>query len=202
MGRNGSFIAIEGLDGAGKSTIVDAIDETYGIVQTQEPSELWTGKQVRRALQSDTAPFMDFNLFMADRHHHIEKTIKPAVEDGEIVVSDRYADSTRAYQPYQLRKEMKNPHGYIRRMMEPWTYEPDLVIYVDIGVDTALERSSGEDKYEHREMLEEVKQNYNIVVAEGQEDGDIPYVVIDGEQDEDAMVTDALDAVGTHLEAQ
>jgi len=200
MSRNGTFIAVEGLDGAGKTTLVEALDEQFDIRETSEPSEFWTGEQLRKALRSEMPPFVDFFLFMADRHLHIDELIKPAVEDGEIVVSDRFADSTRVYQPEQLKGDVTNPGYWIESVMEPWNYPPDIVLYVQIGVDTALERADEEEKYEKREMLEAVKENYEALVAEQiDEDGRPEYIVVDGEQPKSDMVRDAVNALEERL---
>jgi len=196
MTREGQFIAIEGLDGAGKTMITDALDRHFDIVRTSEPSEFWTGEQLRRALQDDTPAFVDFFMFMADRHLHIEEQIRPEVEEGNTVISDRFADSTRVYQPQQLKDELREPRQWIESVMEPWSYEPDVVIYVDISVDTALERADEEEKYENREMLEAVKSDYERLVRERQMDRFCPtYYVIDGEQSKDDVIWEAVDLV-------
>ena len=193
MTRNGTFIAIEGLDGAGKTTVIEALEEQLDITATSEPSEEWTGEQLRRALTSDTPTFTDFFLFMADRHFHIEELIKPEVEAGNVVVSDRFADSTRVYQPYQLGGQLKGPLQWIEQVMDPWNYPPDYVLYLDISVTTALERADEEEKYETREMLEAVKANYERVLDERRNNGDRPhYLVLDGEQPKSDVVRDAL----------
>ena len=193
MTRNGTFIAIEGLDGAGKTTVIEALEEQLDITATSEPSEEWTGEQLRRALTSDTPTFTDFFLFMADRHFHIEELIKPEVEAGKVVVSDRFADSTRVYQPYQLSGQLKGPLQWIEQVMDPWNYPPDYVLYLDISVTTALERADEEEKYETREMLEAVKANYDRVLDERRNNGDRPhYLVLDGEQPKSDVVRDAV----------
>lgn len=161
------FVTIEGIDGAGKSTAVEALDDHFEEVNiTKEPSNLWTGEQVYRAIKSDdTPPLTDFYLFMADRVHHINNFIVPSLENGTMVVSDRFADSTRAYQNTALGSHMKEEYGYdsesyIESLMEPWNLEPDITLFLDISVDTSLERCAGEDKYEQREFLTHVRNKY------------------------------------------
>jgi dTMP kinase len=102
---------------------------------------------------------------MADRVHHIDNLIKPALNDGTMVVSDRFADSTRAYQNTALGEHMMEEYGYesepyIESLMEPWNMEPDLTLFLDISVDTSLERCEGGDKYEKREFLAAVRSKY------------------------------------------
>jgi len=189
------MISVEGLDGSGKTTVIEAIKEEYpNSVTTSEPSELWTGKQVRRCLSDETIdPLTDFYFFMGDRVQHIVEEVKRADEAGKLVVSDRYADSTRAYQPVGLGQSrhfdsQTTAKLFIERTMAPWDYEPDLTIYLDISVDTALERCDGEEKYEKREFLEEVKQNYDALVEAERE----RFVVIDGEQSKDEVARQAV----------
>ena len=185
------FITIEGIDGAGKSTVVEALSERFDAVTTCEPSEHWTGPVVRRGLSDDeTAPLTDFFLFMADRVNHIENTIRPALEAGETVISDRYADSTLAYQSHALREQCKAPERYMESLMEPWNLEPDLTLYINISVDTALERCDQGDKYENREFIQAAKDNYDRLVRPKNR-----VVTIDGEQPPEKVVEDCLRVV-------
>lgn len=197
---DGLFVTVEGIDGAGKTTAVDAIQEEFAdVVRTQEPSELWTGKQVRRAISNDTDdvhPFATFYLFMADRVHHIDKEIRPAVEEGKIVVSDRYADSTLAYQPVALSEHLSQPQYYMEAVMEPWNYQPDLTLFIDIDVDTALGRMDGTEEYEKRDFLEGVHENYQELARRFSD----RYVVIDGEQSKEAVAEQVIDEIGGRYE--
>ncbi|EGQ44326.1 MAG: thymidylate kinase [Candidatus Nanosalina sp. J07AB43] len=165
-------------------------------VVTEEPSDLSFGQQVRQRLsQHDSNPVIDFFLFMADRQHHINERIQPAMRDGKLVVSDRYADSTRAYQPVALTGDsIEKPFDseweakyFIEQCMEPWNLTPDLTLYLDIRVDTAIERISGEDTYENRTFLRQVKENYEALC-----DTHERIVRIDGEQPKDDVAWDAL----------
>lgn len=195
----GLFVTVEGIDGSGKTTACDAIDRQYKrVVRTQEPSELWTGKQVRRAISndSDTHPLSTFYLFMADRVHHIEEEVKPAMEDGMLVVSDRYADSTLAYQPVALREHVRYPQQWMEKVMDPWNFEPDLTIYIDVPVDVAMQRVAGDEEYEKAEFLRAVKSNYDDLRTRF---GD-RYVTIDGTQSKEAVRRDVLEVVGEHYE--
>ncbi len=189
------FITVEGLDGSGGTTLVEAIVKEYPeAVTTAEPSELWTGKQVRHCLKDDELdPLTDFYFFMGDRVNHIKESVRPADESGKLVVSDRYADSTRAYQPVGLAnsdhfESQAAAKLFIEETMEPWDYKPDITIYLDISVDTALERAAGDEKYEKREFLTDVKQNYNELI-EAERDR---FIVIDGEQSKEDVARQAV----------
>ena len=189
------FVTIEGLDGSGKSTVLDGITNRYpGAVTTSEPSDLEYGQLVRRNLSDyESDPIVDFYLFMADRRDHIEQRVRPADEKGKLVVSDRYADSTRAYQPVALTGEDKpfdspwEAKMFIEQTMAHWNYEPDLTLYIDISVDTAIERAAGDEKYEQREFLQQVKENYDALA-----DTTERIVRIDGERSKEAVRTSAL----------
>lgn len=194
----GTFITVEGIDGAGKTVVVKAIKRKFDAATTCEPSEFWTGKQVRKALRSDTPAFTDFFLFMADRHYHIEEFIKPKVENGEIVISDRFSDSTLAYQPVQLQDELDTPVEWMYDVMRPWNYMPDFTIYIDVSVDTALQRIDGEEKYETRDTLEQVKENYEYLI---QRDVEHPeYIVVDGEQSKRDVRQEVLEIISGKID--
>lgn len=189
-----TFYSVEGLDGSGKSTVVGAITDAYAHAETtSEPSDLQYGQLVRERLSQDTDPMLDFMLFMADRLDHINQRIRPADEAGKMVISDRYADSTRAYQPVALTGDdapfdsVWHAKEFIEQTMKPWNYEPDLTLYIDISVETALERAAGDEKYEQRQFLTQVRENYEALC-----DSHDRIIRIDGEQPEDEMVTAAL----------
>ena len=204
----GTFITIEGIDGAGKSTIADALADEFGAVTTKEPSNHWTGEQVYRALSDDESPpLTDFFLFMADRVYHIEKTIVPALQDGEMVISDRYADSTRAYQREQLTAKRSEggvsvntdaARRYIEQVMKPWNLEPDLVLYIDISADTSMERCDQADKYETRENIELVRANYEETFYRGEGGKRSNVVRIDGEQPVEDVIEDCIKVIVIH----
>jgi thymidylate kinase len=189
------LISLEGLDGSGKTTIIEAIEGEFDdVVTTAEPSELWTGKQLRKCLSDETVdPLTDFYFFMGDRVNHIEDVIRPADENGKIVVSDRYSDSTRAYQPVALGESRHFDSQtaaklFIEQTMASWRYKPDVTIYIDISVETALERCEQEEKYEKQEFLTKVKQNYDALVNTERE----RFIVIDGEQSKENVATEAI----------
>lgn len=191
----GTFITVEGIDGAGKTLAVKAIREEFDAVTTQEPSEFWTGDQLRKALRNETPAFTDFFLFMADRHYHIEEKIKPALRDRELVVSDRFADSTLAYQPVQLQDEVEYPQQWIERVMAPWNIMPDLTIYLDVTLDTAMKRLDGNEKYERLEMLEGVAANYEQLRDRFTD----RYTRVDAEQSKEEVREEVLGIVRDHL---
>lgn len=167
---DGVLIAVEGLDGAGKSTAVEGIkawgeqQDDHEVVTTHEPTDMWTGDRVYDALKKDTDSLTDFYLFCADRREHIAKRVEPALKRGAVVVSDRYADSTRAYQTHRVADALDIDYDEARRhvdeIMDAFTIEPDVTIYIDVPVDVAMERCGQEDKFEKRDNLRKVKKAY------------------------------------------
>ena len=107
MSRRGKFITFEGLDGTGKSTqqrkLAAALRAAgYKVVETREPGGTLTGEKIRKVLlDSGTAglsPLAEMALMFASRAQHIAEVIVPALEQGSIVLCDRFTDSTEAYQ--------------------------------------------------------------------------------------------------------
>jgi dTMP kinase len=204
-GYDGTLIAVEGIDGCGKSTVVRGIaawaDEAdREVVVSKEPTDLWTGEQVYRALKDDdTPPLADFSLFVADRVKHVHERIEPALKAGKVVVTDRYADSTRAYQTHRIAEQMDMEYREARQWMEdvfgPWNIEADITIYIDIPVDTAMERCGVDDKYERRDNLEQVKEAYDRMYDRC--DGAVR--VIDGLRSKSAVRHTAINTVKTAL---
>jgi len=107
MSRRGKFITFEGLDGTGKSTQMRRLAAAlraagHKVVETREPGGTATGEKVRRVLlDSATAgldPLAEMALMFASRAQHIAEVIQPALDHGQIVLCDRFTDSTEAYQ--------------------------------------------------------------------------------------------------------
>jgi len=154
----GTFITFEGIDGSGKSTQAHLLAQAlraqgHDVVLTREPGGSTGAEEIRRLLvEGDPARWSgetEILLFTAARRDHLEKTIGPALEAGKIVVSDRYADSTRVYQGAargDLRAVVDRLHRAIIGK------EPDLTFIIDMDPAQALQRGlarkSGEDRFE------------------------------------------------------
>ncbi|MCH8187479.1 MAG: dTMP kinase [Proteobacteria bacterium] len=159
----GKFITIEGGEGAGKSTQVARLcarlrDRGLEVVATREPGGSEAALEVRRLLVEGAVdrwdPLSELLLHSAARREHLVATVRPALEAGKWVVSDRFADSTMAYQGYG--------HGLGRAAVESVTglvvgeTKPDLTIILDLPVEAGLARAqarkdakgSKEDRYE------------------------------------------------------
>ena len=156
--HRGLFISFEGIDGSGKSTQARALAGHlrglgHDVVLTREPGGSSGAEAIRRLLvEGDPdrwSPETEILLFNAARRDHVEKTIRPALAAGAVVITDRFADSTRVYQGVaraSLRPLVDQLHDLVIGL------EPDLTFVIDMAADVALARGlargTGEDRFE------------------------------------------------------
>ena len=156
--EKGLFITLEGIDGSGKSTQANALREALNkngniAILTREPGGSVGAELIRKLLvEGDPnrwSPETEMLLFTAARRDHFEKTIRPALERGKIVISDRFADSTRVYQG-ATRGDLRALVDQLHQLMIG--YEPDLTLIIDVdpqeSLARGLARGSGEDRFE------------------------------------------------------
>lgn len=144
----GKFITLEGIDGSGKSTqlrlLASALRERgLDPITTCEPGGTPLGRRLRDAFletEETVAPMAELLLFAADRAQHVEFLIKPALADGRVVISDRYADATFAYQGAGRGFDAKTVNDIIK--LATGGLKPDLTIFFEISIETALTRMS------------------------------------------------------------
>jgi dTMP kinase len=148
VGRDGLFIALEGGDGAGKSTqarLLCAWLEEVGhkVVVTREPGGTVFGRTVRElVLHGDhVAPRAEALLFAADRAHHVETLIQPALGRGEVVITDRYVDSSIAYQG--AGRDLGVDEVRELNLWATGGLMPALTVLVDLPVDVGRARRGG-----------------------------------------------------------
>ena len=143
----GWFITLEGVEGSGKTTqaarLADALRrEGHRVTVTHEPGGTRAGEAIR-AIFLDPAVSLDVAsellLVLADRAQHVREKLRAAVATGEIVISDRYSDSTVAYQGYGRGFDLKLLAELNRLATDSMT--PDLTIVLDLPVETGLERT-------------------------------------------------------------
>ena len=159
------LITLEGLDGSGKTTVWEALHDVYpDAVFTREPTDSWYGDAVARSVADETAdPLAELFLYTADHADHLSGTIRPALADGEIVVSDRYSDSRFAYQAATLAEsdvEVTRPLEYIRGIHSAFSRPPDATVYLDLDAETAAARAGRTNKFEQDGYLAAVRDNY------------------------------------------
>jgi dTMP kinase len=138
MQRRGKFITFEGLDGTGKSTQLRKLAAAlraagHKVMETREPGGTATGEKIRRVLLDSAteglSPMAEMALMFASRAQHIAEVIQPAVERGQIVLCDRFTDSTEAYQGYGRRLGSEDVLKLHRILCE--NLQPDLTILLD-----------------------------------------------------------------------
>jgi dTMP kinase len=146
MARHGVLLALEGVDGCGKSTqaglLATALRERgLEVVLTCEPTDGPLGQQIREYFQGPTRHLSakeELNLFMADRREHVEEVINPALAEGKIVITDRYYYSSVAYQG-----ALGLDPDRILAQNEVLAVPPDLTVILTLPVAQALVRLSG-----------------------------------------------------------
>lgn len=158
--ERGCFITLEGGEGAGKSTQIRHLAERLkerrlDVLITREPGGTPGGEAIRQLLvNGDTGrwqPMTEALLHTAARVEHVHKVIEPALSRGVWVISDRFADSTRAYQGAAQGLSVETVDDLQRLALG--TFSPDLTLILDLPVKVALERIQGrgagaEDRYE------------------------------------------------------
>lgn len=148
---NPKFISIEGLDGAGKTSLAQGLAQWLrsrgcDVLVTREPGDGPIGPKIRDILLhgENIDPWTEVFLFLADRRQHCEEVIRPSLEHGTWVVCDRFTDSTVVYQGYG--RDL--PVEQLRKMNNFATsgLEPDLVLLLDLPIEIALERVSDKNR--------------------------------------------------------
>ncbi len=143
----GKFITFEGIDGSGKSTQLRLLVgelrlKGYSVLATMEPGGTPLGRRLREAFletEETVAPLAELLLFAADRAQHVEFLVKPALGEGKIVVSDRFADATVAYQG----AGRGFPEKTVSQIVSLATggLKPDLTLFFDLPIEKAILRA-------------------------------------------------------------
>jgi dTMP kinase len=198
----GTLIAVEGIDGAGKSSLVDALGKrlhqaAYPVLVTKEPGGTPLGIELRHLLQHQVIPLAkraECLLFMADRAQHFTDVIIPALKKGLVVISDRMSDSSIAYQSYGRGHDQE-----IIKMLNRWTMQdrtPDSTIYLKIPISVAYERMAKRNaqptvfEQEKDSFMERVAQGFDATYASRTD-----VLTLDATQQQDQLV----DAAYAHI---
>jgi dTMP kinase len=169
---SGLFISFEGIDGVGKSTQADLLEswlqgQGKTVVRTLEPGGTEVGVEIRKILlhhRGDLAPRAEAALFAADRAHHVASKIRPALSRGDIVITDRYFDSSVAYQG--AGRELSQTEVRDLSLWAVGGLLPDLTVLLDLPADVARNRRNGSgtepDRLESEkiEFFERARQAY------------------------------------------
>lgn len=154
----GKFITFEGIDGSGKSTQMrllagDLRMRGLDVLTTHQPGGTPLGRRLRESFletEENVHPMAELLLFAADRAQHVNFLIKPALDEGKIVISDRYADATAAYQGAGRGFDEKIVAQVIKLATDG--LKPDLTLFFDVPIEKAIMRTTSRTD-------EETKQN-------------------------------------------
>ena len=161
------FVTFEGIDGSGKSTISKLVfkklkSQGYDVVLTFEPTDTWIGKCVQKCIETNTDPFVTAFAFIVDRIEHC-KEIQKWLDESKIVLCDRYAESTYAYQGAQMQELTDNPMKWLQELSKDRIIIPDRTLVFVIDPKISLARIQNRDNlipFEKVSFLEKVHKNY------------------------------------------
>ena len=169
------FITFEGADGCGKTTQIKLIDEYlrskgYKTLLTREPGAKGLGEKIREILlnyDGEVSSRCESFLFLADRAQHVDCIIKPALQEGTIVLCDRHTDSTVAYQGYGRGLDIEE----IKKLNAIATggLKPDLTIVFDVDIETSQSRiGKNKDRMESAgiEFFKKVREGFLEIAKE------------------------------------
>jgi dTMP kinase len=201
---SGILISVEGIDGAGKSTLVKLlhkkmVQDKLDVIVTKEPGGSKLGKYLRQLLHAQQLPICskaEYLLFAADRAQHMSELVLPALAEGKLVLSDRMADSSLAYQAFARGLDQE-----VIRFVNQWAMEhqePDLIVFLDISVDIAFERISKRGAISSFEQevsfLEKVRAGFlNIFASKKQ------VITIDGSLEQNLLFETAYAQISSFL---
>ncbi len=201
------FITFEGIEGCGKSTQAELLADYlggrgYGVLLTREPGGSELGCRVRSMLLSrdstELSSEAELFLYLADRAQHVQQIIRPALELGKIVISDRYVDSTLAYQGYGRGMDLDTLHG-LNRVAISGTW-PGITFLLDLSPELGLSRArkrnqdldktraEGRFEAEQLEFHTRVRQGYLELAASNRD----RFVVLDGSTDQENLFSAVL----------
>jgi dTMP kinase len=191
--RRGVVIAIEGIDGAGKTTQAKRIVRRlrslgYFTTYTSEPTNMRVGRIIKTELAKKSFnPYRQALLFAADRIEHVERVIKPFLEAGAIVVCDRYLHSSYAYQG-----ALTGDMSWVREINKA-VPPPDLAVLIDVSVPVAIQRKRRLKPFEDPSILERVRETYLKLCDEGL------MVRVDGDREIEIVEADLFAAISSRL---
>lgn len=193
----GVLIVVEGIDGAGKSTLIQQVNgllqKQHTVITTKEPGGSMLGTHLRSLLQHQPfpiAPRAEYLLFAADRAQHFHDVVIPGLTNGALVLSDRMSDSSLAYQGYGRGHDLETIH-----MINRWTMHditPDITIYLKIPLDRAYERMHQRKETlttyekEQRSFMERVAHGFDTLYKNRTD-----VLILDAQQDSEVLAQQA-----------
>ena len=195
------FITLEGTEGVGKSTLISSLKKYFtekdiDFIFTKEPGGTKEGNEIRNILLDRSMklePYAETLLLLADRVQHVKKIIKPALEKNKNIFSDRYIDSTYAYQGAGRGISQDDLDNFINDLNFPI---PDLTIFLDLSITEGIKRvkKRGEvDRFEEEEVsfFEKIRQFYLETAKKNSK----RFFVIDASQSMDEVFNIAKDKI-------
>src|SRR5881396_4056158 len=186
------FVTFEGIDGSGKTTVSRLVMKNlrsrgHAVWLTSEPTTGWLGELVRRGVEEDVNAIAESFLFLADRSAHIPE-IRSHLKEGELVLCDRYADSTYAYQGARLVGVLRSPVRFLQNASRGWTLTPDLTILLRVPPELGMERIKNRPtkiRFENLALLRRVAANYDKLAKSRR------FVVLDGARSAETLGDEA-----------
>ncbi len=202
----GLFISFEGIDGCGKSTQIDLLAKYFtkqkkAIVKTEEPGGTNGSNEIRKILLKENnykwSVETETLLFMAARSDHVEKVIKPALENNKIVICDRFIDSTIVYQGMRSNKAKK----FSLTFSELIAINPDITFLIDmspeVALTRALNRATDEDRFEKYgiEFQHQLRRNFLDIAHKNGE----RIKIIDGDQSRENIAAQIIEKLNSRV---
>jgi len=173
----GTFISFEGIEGTGKSTQAKLLytylrEKGADVILTEEPGGTQISVKIREVLLSvehkEMSPLTELLLYNASRAQHIQEVIMPALDRGAMVITDRFTDSTLAYQGYGRGLDLQLIDSI--DLIATGRLKPDITLLLDLDVQTGLKRNRGINKTDRLELEdvafhERVRNGYHMLAA-------------------------------------
>lgn len=201
-----NFITFEGGECSGKTTIIQAICEVFNqknisYITTREPGGIRIAEDIRNIIlninNTDMTPECEALLYAASRMQHLSQRVIPAINEGKIVLCDRFLDSSIAYQGYARGLGIDN---VLRANAFALDYLPGLTIFIDVTPEVALKRLAGRNKTDRLDLEDA---SFHQRVYEGYHEVLKMYpnrvLRIDGNQDLESVTNDCIKAILDYL---
>lgn len=204
----GMFITFEGIEGVGKSTQIQKLYEylsvDYSVIQVREPGGTKIGTEIRKilldpAIKEPFSMFTELFLYAASRAQLMDQVVIPALNEGKIVLCDRFIDSTVAYQAYGAGVPLQDVHQINRQAIGE--YIPNRTYLLDLPLSLSQKRiemrSNGKDRMEQKSLAfhERVRQGYLALAEENQE----RIMLIDAAKSKEAIFEEIIQDIKSYL---
>lgn len=203
----GLFITFEGGEGAGKTTLIEAIaqqlsSERRSVLKTREPGGTPLGEEIREILlkprKEKLSPYAELSLFLASRAQHIQELIQPALSLGKVVLCDRFNDSSIAYQGMARGLGMEKVASFCQIASAGVT--PQITFYLDIDPEIGLKRAKSrhtQDRIEAEELSfhKKIREGYLLIAKKESS----RFCVLDAEESPETVFQKAMELIYKHV---